>query len=255
MKNYHTHTKRCMHATGNEEEYILNAIQTGYTVLGFSDHTPWHYNSSFVSHMRMREEELEDYVNTLRQLKEKYKNQIKILIGLECEYFPGYMDWLNETIQKYKLDYIILGNHYDDTDETGIYFGSIIGDKELRKYVDNCIKGLETGLYSYIAHPDLANHIDIHSEYYYTQMKRLCDKCKGLDIPVEFNLLGFISKRNYPNDVFFQIAKEVENKVIIGVDAHTSGSLATKEYYDQALLYLDSLGLEVVDEIKLLNEE
>lgn len=40
MKNYHTHTTRCMHAIGSEEEYILAAISAGYTELGFSDHTP-----------------------------------------------------------------------------------------------------------------------------------------------------------------------------------------------------------------------
>ena len=45
MKNYHTHTARCMHAIGSEEEYILAAISAGYTELGFSDHTPWHYES------------------------------------------------------------------------------------------------------------------------------------------------------------------------------------------------------------------
>lgn len=34
MKNYHTHTTRCMHAIGSEEEYILAAISAGYTELG-----------------------------------------------------------------------------------------------------------------------------------------------------------------------------------------------------------------------------
>mgnify|MGYP000335070433 CR=1 FL=1 len=33
MKNYHTHTTRCMHAIGSEEEYILAAISAGYTEL------------------------------------------------------------------------------------------------------------------------------------------------------------------------------------------------------------------------------
>ena len=40
MKNYHTHTKRCYHAIDNEEDYILAAIKSGYSELGFSDHTP-----------------------------------------------------------------------------------------------------------------------------------------------------------------------------------------------------------------------
>ncbi|HAH75526.1 MAG TPA: histidinol phosphate phosphatase HisJ family protein, partial [Kandleria vitulina] len=56
MKNYHTHTYRCKHAIGKEEDYIKNAIKAGYTELGFSDHAPWHYESSFHPTMRMEED-------------------------------------------------------------------------------------------------------------------------------------------------------------------------------------------------------
>ena len=41
LTNYHTHTTRCGHAEGTEEEYILTALRCGFKVLGFSDHTPW----------------------------------------------------------------------------------------------------------------------------------------------------------------------------------------------------------------------
>ena len=120
MKNYHTHTKRCYHAIDNEEEYVKAAIQSGYTELGFSDHTPWHYETSYHSTMRMEEDKLVGYVQTLLNLREKYQDQISIKIGLECEYFPKYMNWLKQILKDYPIDYIILGNHFDETDETGI---------------------------------------------------------------------------------------------------------------------------------------
>ena len=41
QENYHTHTYRCRHAIGSEEEYIRKAIDGGLKVLGFSDHTPF----------------------------------------------------------------------------------------------------------------------------------------------------------------------------------------------------------------------
>ena len=28
--NYHTHTTRCLHATGSDEEFVLSAIKGGY---------------------------------------------------------------------------------------------------------------------------------------------------------------------------------------------------------------------------------
>ncbi|MDE6952210.1 MAG: histidinol-phosphatase [Erysipelotrichales bacterium] len=251
MKNYHTHTKRCYHALNSEEEYIKAAIQSGYTELGFSDHTPWHYDSTFHSSMRMEEDKLEGYVKTLKTLKEKYKDQISIKIGLECEYFEKYIPWLKEMIQRYELDYVILGHHYDETDETGIYFGRKLNEKQLKKYVDSCMKGLETGLFSYLAHPDLVN-FDIYNPIYTKEMTRLCLKAKELDIPLEFNLLGFATYRQYPNEVFFKIAKKVGNKVIIGTDAHEARALSSLKIYNQAIIYLKQLGIEVIEDIKFL---
>lgn len=251
MKNYHTHTKRCYHAIDNEEDYIKAAIQAGYKELGFSDHTPWHYASSFHSSMRMEEDKLEGYVKTLRELKDKYKDQISIKIGLECEYFPKYMDWLKEIINQYELDYIILGNHYDDTDETGIYYGRPLNKQQLTKYVDRCIEGLKTGLYSYLAHPDLA-YYDNEDPFYIQEMTRLCQAAKVLDIPLEFNLLGYATYRQYPNETFFKIAKKVGNKVIIGTDAHESSALLDQKTYQMALQYLKRLDVKITEEIHFL---
>ena len=36
--NYHTHTTRCYHASGKDEEYVKAAIKAGIKELGFSDH-------------------------------------------------------------------------------------------------------------------------------------------------------------------------------------------------------------------------
>ncbi len=124
VNNYHTHTYRCKHAIGQDEDYVKCAIKAGIRQLGFSDHTPWHYDSPFQPTMRMDENQLEEYVNSIRYLKEKYKDQIDILIGLECEYFEKYIPWLKTIIEQYQIDYIILGNHYFQSDETHIYFGS-----------------------------------------------------------------------------------------------------------------------------------
>ncbi|MEG0367550.1 MAG: PHP domain-containing protein, partial [Coprobacillus sp.] len=135
MKNYHTHTTRCYHAINNEEDYIKAAISSGYTELGFSDHTPWHYDSSFHSTMRMEDYRLEDYISTLLKLKEKYKNQISIKIGLECEYFEKYMPWLIQVLKDYPIDYIILGNHFDGSDEDGVYFGRPLNKQQLKRYI------------------------------------------------------------------------------------------------------------------------
>lgn len=83
--NYHTHTTRCMHAVGDDEDYVRSAIKGGFQELGFSDHGPWKYHTDFVSDIRMLPEDLPEYIESIRALKEKYRNQISIKIGLEYE--------------------------------------------------------------------------------------------------------------------------------------------------------------------------
>ena len=39
IKNYHTHTYRCQHASGDVEDYCQAAVEQGLQVLGISDHT------------------------------------------------------------------------------------------------------------------------------------------------------------------------------------------------------------------------
>ena len=68
-----------------------------------------------------------------------------------------------------QIDYIILGNHYYETDELHQYFGSPVNEYYLKAYVDHCIKAIDTGLYSYIAHPDLV--------YYDKDSKLIKKKC------------------------------------------------------------------------------
>lgn len=251
INNFHTHTCRCHHAYGADEEYVKSAIQAHMTQLGFSDHTPWHYDSSFQPTMRMDETQIDDYIQSLNSLKEKYKDQIDILIGLECEYFEKYMPWLKKMIKDKKIDYLILGNHYYQSDETHIYFGSLCSRQLLKCYVDECIKAIDTGLYSYIAHPDLINY-DPASPDYRQEMTRLCRYAKKHHIPLEFNLLGYQSKRHYPHPQFWQIASENHNQAIIGFDAHSPSSLLDLQSYKQALEYLNSLHIEVIKTIKTL---
>ena len=83
-------------------------------------------------------------------------------------------------------------------------------------------------------------------------MTRLCQEAKKLDIPLEFNLLGYRTKRQYPNETFFTIVKKVGNRVIIGTDAHQSDALLDKKTYDQAVIHLKEMGIEITEDIRFL---
>ena len=154
--NYHTHTYRCRHAgQWGDEEYVQAALAGGYRVLGFSDHTPWKYHSDYVSgNERMPMDALEDYIASVQALRAQYRGRLTMYLGLECEYFPDYLDWLRE--MHGRMDYLILGNHFYKTDEFGApYFGVTTTAADIYRYLEMTLAGMATGLYRYLAHPEL----------------------------------------------------------------------------------------------------
>ena len=76
--NYHTHTKRCNHATGEEREYIETAIQGGLKSLGFSDHAPYIFPDGHQSFFRMKQDQLHEYAETVRALAKEYEKDIRV---------------------------------------------------------------------------------------------------------------------------------------------------------------------------------
>lgn len=259
--NYHTHTSRCMHATGTDEEYVLSALKGGYELLGFSDHTPWKYHTNYVADMRMLPDELPEYVESLKALREKYKDRIQIKIGLECEYFPEYMHWLKEQIKKYQLDYVIFGNHHYHTDEKFPYFGHHTDSRDmLDLYEESAIEGMETGLYSCLAHPDLFMRSYPEWDRHCTLAARhICRAAARLHIPLEYNI-AFVAYNeahgttSYPCPEFWHIAANEGCTAIIGVDAHHNQELETSTYYDRAIQELDTLKIKRTDTLKMLGE-
>lgn len=227
--NYHCHTVRCQHAVGSEQSYVEASLQMGYRVLGFSDHTPWRFASNYVSHIRMLPEQLTDYMDTINDLRESYSDRIRIHLGLEAEYFPRYRDWLYE-MRDMGITYFILGQHQVGSEEEGSYTpGLCQTDDGVLRYAESCVEAIRTGLYSYIAHPDLFMGNRRHPEEFTPACEEatdmICQACLEADIPLEYNLLGLGDElrghsRGYPNVPFWTYARKHGCRVIIGVDSH-----------------------------------
>ncbi|WP_152655795.1 histidinol-phosphatase [Oceanobacillus sp. CFH 90083] len=110
----HTHHDRCGHAEGKIEDYIQAAIERKLHYIGISDHSPYFYLEEDQPHpgIAMAKSELDDYVNEVLKLKEKYKNKIHVLLGMESDYFPEYASMYSNICKKYPFDYIIGSVHH-----------------------------------------------------------------------------------------------------------------------------------------------
>ena len=253
--NYHTHTTRCMHAAGADEEYVRAAISAGFKILGFSDHGAIPFDGGYISGMRMRMDELDHYLGSVRSLADKYKNDITILCGMEFEYFPEYLPHCRELLASRKLDYIIFGNHFDLDERTGMYYGRCTRPKHILRYADNVIAGLNSGLYTYLAHPDLfMNSYPVFDDTARQASRDICACAKDLGIPLEYNLLGLDKQEagvpglGYPCAGFWETAALEGCTAIIGVDAHDPSALLAQRY-EQACVTLDNIGIRRISEL------
>ncbi len=253
IANYHTHTKRCMHATGEDREYVEAAIESGLKILGFSDHTPYPTGTGFISGMRMPLSAADGYFNSIMELKNEYKNDIKIYAGVEAEYFPEHFDKLVEFMKDYPLDYMILGHHFVPDEQFGMYVGAPFTDKKiLDMYVENVIAGIKTGRYAYVAHPDLPNYQGSDKdEALKAGFHKICKAAKENNVPLEINVLGHMRKIQYPSDRFFAIAGEYGNDVIIGMDIHNPKHFFEKEAVNDCIKLAEKYNLNLLEKLEL----
>ena len=251
--NYHTHTARCGHAVGSEREYIEQAVVGGLKLLGFSDHTPCDFYDWGPRNrpMRMMPEELPDYVATLRALAAEYRDRLELLIGVEAEYYPKYFSRTLDLLRDHGVQYMILGQHYLGNEIDGPSSGQATADASvLDRYVSQSIEGLETGLFTCFAHPDLIRFVGDPTAYE-REMRRLCRAARETETPLEINLLGLREGRNYPDERFWRIAGEEGSAVVLGCDAHRPQDVCDPESEGRALAMLRRCGLSPLETLPL----
>ena len=248
IANYHTHTKRCQHAIGEDREYVEAAIKAGLKILGFADHCPWVYpDKNFVSGIRMAPKEVDGYFYSLESLKKEYEKDIKIYIGFEAEHCPDMIPDQDKLLEGYPLDYMLCGQHFLGAEHSDFYAGRARDDEAfLKRYVDITIDAINSGRYLYLAHPDLINFTG-QNEVYRRHMKRLCETLKAKNIPVEINILGLWTGRRYPSHRFLEIVKETGNTAILGIDAHAPEQLLLKAAHRKAEHLCAEFELPLVD--------
>lgn len=256
LTNFHTHTKRCLHAYGTEEDYVLEAIDKGLSILGFSDHGPFpDYDFGY----RMAYDELESYITELDRLSSLYGNRISIFKGLEIEYHPKYGDYYHSLISTGGLDYLALGEHMY-TESSGeiknIFFAESSAD--YISYAQAVSDALDTGCFRFVAHPDI---MFLNSFAFDDNCEKACriiiDAAKKNGSVLEFNANGLRrEKRLYPDGLrhpypylhFWDMVKAEGLPVIVGSDCHSPDQV-----YDDAMknacAIAEKKGLNIIDNI------
>lgn len=259
--NYHTHTFRCGHASGTDEEYVVEALGAGITELGFSDHIMLPGFSE--PGIRGEYSQFEGYVSSINSLKEKYKDRMNILLGFEAESFQVYFPYYRELIETGVIDYLILGNHCQMNESKKItdYFGKVTTASELYRYRDLAISAMQTGIFSCFAHPDyFMSSIETPDKDCINVMREIIQASIALNVPLEVNVAGIrngikkIGKRErwiYPTSDFFAIASEMGAQCILGLDAHAPKQISDEDANEKAIMFARKYGLRLLEKLEI----
>jgi len=186
--NLHTHTYFSDgHST--PEEYIQAALKAGLNSIGFSDHS----YAPFDTGHPMKSDAMPEYLSVLGALKEKYKEQIEVYIGLEGEglCMPS----------RDGLDYLIGGVHFFKDEATGRYYSDDDGPGCLElicRETGVSIRDIVEAYYKSVANtaliykPDIIAHLDLVVKF--NEGGRLFDTSSDWYIDAAFAAVEAIKK-------------------------------------------------------------
>ena len=257
--NYHTHTYRCDHASGDVEDYVMRASSLGMSKIGISEHAwiPGNGNQVF----RMREEAVPDYVLSCRTADASHED-VKVLCGVECDYDPSDERRIREYyLDELGLDYLVGSVHElkNGKDVMDCFANRHFGVRQLRIYTDLYVRMIGSGLFTFCAHPDLfgrpvelgedAPGWDLNAQ---AAAREILEAAREHHAVLEMNVSGVWKTHNkgyglviYPRWQFWEMASDYDIRVILNTDAHSPERLDA--FTDYGLDLIRRYGLKRVE--------
>ena len=173
LKDYHVHSTYS-DGKNTPEEIVLQAISLGMSEIGFSDHCYGDYCEEYC----IAWNKLDGYAEEINRLKDKYKDKISVLLGIEQDYYS------EASTEPY--DYVIGSVHFVKVGDTYV---EVDGSREEQ------IQGVKLyfgGDYKAFYRAYFANVKDVVN-------KTGCDIIGHFDLVSKFNGLGDIFDENDPD--------------------------------------------------------
>lgn len=256
LVNLHTHTIFC-DGKDTPEEMVLSAIESGFSTLGFSGHAYTDFDTSYCI------KDMDGYVRTITALKEKYKNKIEILLGVEEDAFCP--------CDRKMFDYIIGSCHYIKIDNK--YYPVDSSHKELKEPLkllgDNATEFAKKYYLDFCEYlkrrkPDIIGHFDLITKYdekqepvflgnpeYEKIAEHYIKIAAKTECVFEVNT-GAIARgyrsMPYPSDNLLYALKKENAKIMLSSDCHDKNKL--NWHFAQTKQKLKDIGFEKIMTIK-----
>jgi histidinol-phosphatase (PHP family) len=253
MIDYHNHTNLCKHAEGEVYQYVEKAIFLGIQEIAFTDHMPLP-NDFDIAH-RMSEKKMDVYIEWINQVQSQYP-EIKILFGIEADYYEGFEKYTEDFLNRYDFDLVIMSIHFLKNWPQGSWvfnynFSYRTFEDIYSEYLNTIIKGIKTGLFDIVGHLDIiktpGQPMTKLVPYLLSEVMQVIN---NHNMVLEINSSGLRKKvkEPYPSMEMFDILKEYNIPLCVGSDSHSPSQVGFM--YDEIYTGLKLNGIENLTHFK-----
>lgn len=241
--DYHLHSSFSSDSKAAMEQTIEMAISKGIERLCFTDHMDLHYPKveggyDFIFNF-------EDYINKLDTLKDKYRDKIKIMTGIELGLQPNIKNELYSLSQEKSLDFVIGSTHV--VDNVDPYYPDYWSDKTVKEGINRYYESILSNCLEMAECFDVYGHIDYiiryipkhmkdnisQAEYSYESFSDIIDEIlktiisKGKGIEINTSGFKYGLGRPHPEQTILNRYYDLGGEIItVGSDAHISEHIA-----------------------------
>ncbi len=251
----HTHTTWC-DGKNTPEEVVLSAIDKGLTTIGVLAHSYCDFEPECFLHYS----KVDAFIKEVNRLKEKYKDKIKVLCGIELDAFTS------KKVKTERFDYILgsvhnfkVGKNYypmDYTEEILVTCVNEVFGGDIYLAIENYYESV--GNIVELTNADIIGHFDLIKKFniggklfdeshprYINAWKKAVDKLIPYGVPFEINIGGLIRVRGqdkpYPGNEIMEYISVNGGKFIYGSDSHVAQTVGS---------YFDDWKDQVVDTVR-----
>lgn len=232
----HMHTPLCGHAIGEPIEYALAAAEQGIDLITITCHIPMSSEAFGQNGIRMKKEELEDYIALVGATAVEAKLfGVEVLCGIEAEVFPdeSELESMDEILSEYNFDFVLGSLHAQCLSYLRWFDKNNVQDDKMRidSYFRHLKEGAQSGRYDSMSHPDVIRTYGVvekfspeeHEEVIREFLKAVVE----VDVCMEVNTSGLIKGdfEVHPDPLILEWASEMGVKVTIGSDSHSPESV------------------------------
>ncbi len=254
LEDLHVHTSYC-DGLALPEEMVRAAIELGMKKIGFSVHSYTFFDESYC----VLQNKQESYKADILNLKEKYKDKIKILCGVEQDFYSD--------ASTAGFDYVIGSVHYV---KAGDMFYAV--DDSSVDFAANCEKAFSGDFYAFakayfqnvslvvektnaniIGHFDLISKFNQDGQFFdennarylkpaFSALDRLLKTGKPFEVNTGAMARGY-KNEPYPNATFLREIQKRGGNVILSSDSHSPDTLCYR--FRETEIYLNEMGIKL----------